>query len=121
MTQNLGATAPRPAGSRHWESKMLDLKELAEQWAADNNKSDTLNSNIGSDGTNVIYHKAQGNRGKQMNPNWHSNNLKVAGASDEDEPDDDDCGEIYGPVGGLIELGKSSHEPRSSDRNGSRQ
>ena len=75
----------------------MDLTKLTEQWAADNNKSDTLNANIGSDGTNVTYDKAQGNRGKQMNPNWHPSHRKP-GAPDEEESDDG--GEVYGPVGG---------------------
>jgi hypothetical protein len=49
----------------------MKLTKLAEEWAAANNKSDTLNANVGSDGTNVTYDKAQGNRGKQLNPNRH--------------------------------------------------
>lgn len=35
---------------------------------ADNN-SDMRNPNKGTTGTNKIYDQAQGNRGKQMNPN----------------------------------------------------
>lgn len=34
-----------------------------------NNSSNQKNSNKGTSGTNTAYDKAQGNRGKQMNPN----------------------------------------------------
>jgi hypothetical protein len=34
-----------------------------------NHKADILNSNKGTNGTNITYDKAQGNRGKQLNPN----------------------------------------------------
>jgi hypothetical protein len=34
-----------------------------------NNSADQQNANKGSKGTNKAYDKAQGNRGKQMNPN----------------------------------------------------
>jgi hypothetical protein len=33
-----------------------------------NNESDQVNANKGSPGTNTAYDKAQGNRGKQMDP-----------------------------------------------------
>ena len=33
------------------------------------NKSNQLNSNKGTNGTNLQYDQAQGNRGKQLNPN----------------------------------------------------
>lgn len=36
---------------------------------ANNNKSNQLNANKRSSGTNLQYDKKQGNRGKQMNPN----------------------------------------------------
>jgi len=75
----------------------MDLTKLAEEWAAANNKSDTLNANVGSEGTNVAYDKAQGNRGKQLNPNWHPDHRKP-GAPDDEVSDDE--GEVYGPGGG---------------------
>ena len=34
-----------------------------------NHQADIKNANKGSNGTNSTYDKAQGNRGKQMNPN----------------------------------------------------
>lgn len=34
-----------------------------------NNRSDALNKNIGTTGTNPINAKVQGNKGKQLNPN----------------------------------------------------
>lgn len=34
-----------------------------------NHKSNQANANKGSKGTNKTYSKAQGNRGKQLNPN----------------------------------------------------
>ena len=34
-----------------------------------NHNADIKNANKGTDGTNKTYDKAQGNRGKQMNPN----------------------------------------------------
>lgn len=75
----------------------MDLTKLTEEWAIDNNKADTLNANVGSDGTNIAYDKAQGNRGKQMNPNWHPDHRKPGAPNDEAS---DDEGEIYGRVGG---------------------
>jgi hypothetical protein len=59
-----------------------------------NNKSNTLNANIGSNGTNPTYDKAQGNRGKLLNPTWHLNH--APGAPDNEEAD----GDVFGPVGG---------------------
>ena len=35
-----------------------------------NHNADIKNANRGSKGTNVSYDKAQGNRGKQLNPNY---------------------------------------------------
>ena len=72
----------------------MDVKNLLEQIAADKNKSDTLNANIGSDGTNSTYDKAQGDRGKQMNPNWTPSH-PAPGAPDDNEAE----GDIFGPVG----------------------
>lgn len=34
-----------------------------------NNSADIKNPNKGTKGTNIIWDKANGNRGKQMNPN----------------------------------------------------
>lgn len=73
----------------------MDVRKLAEQIAADKNRSDTLNGNIGSNGTNSTYDKAQGNRGKNMNPNWHPNQ-RAPGAPDSG----DEEGDTFGPVGG---------------------
>jgi hypothetical protein len=73
----------------------MDLTKLLNQIAADNQRSDTLNANIGSDGTNPTYDKAQGNRGKQMNPTWHPNQ-RTPGAPDDEEAE----GDVFGPVGG---------------------
>jgi hypothetical protein len=75
----------------------MDITKLLAERDAANNRSNTLNANIGSDGTNEAYDKAQGNRGKQMNPNWRPDQRKP-GAPDDEELDDG--GEIYGPVGG---------------------
>ena len=35
-----------------------------------NHPADIKNPNRGTPGTNKTWDKAQGNRGKQMNPNW---------------------------------------------------
>ena len=35
-----------------------------------NHQADIKNANRGTSGTNTTYDKAQGNRGKQMHPNW---------------------------------------------------
>lgn len=40
-----------------------------------NNESNIINANLGTDGVNVQYAKAQGNRGKQLNPNQQSSLL----------------------------------------------
>lgn len=34
------------------------------------NQANQQNPNKGTSGTNKFYDKAQGNRGKQLNPNW---------------------------------------------------
>ena len=36
-----------------------------------NHRSDIKNPNKGTKGTNKTWDKAQGNRGKLMNPNWY--------------------------------------------------
>lgn len=75
----------------------MDITELLDERDAANNKSNTLNANLGSKGTNEAYDKAQGNRGKQMNPNWRHDQGR-SGAPDDEELDDG--GDVYGPVGG---------------------
>lgn len=40
-----------------------------------NNESNIVNANLGTDGVNLQYAKAQGNKGKQLNPNQHSSLL----------------------------------------------
>jgi|GEM_PF-1675236 len=75
----------------------MDLTKLLDEIYGNKNESDMVNANIGTPGTNVTYDKAQGNRGKQMNPTWHPEQRRP-GAPDDEESDDG--GEIYGPVGG---------------------
>lgn len=75
----------------------MDLTKLLDEIYGNKNESDMVNANIGTPGTNVTYDKAQGNRGKQMNPTWHSEQRRP-GAPDDEESDDG--GEVYGPVGG---------------------
>lgn len=41
--------------------------------AGKNHPADILNPNKGTSGTNITWDKAQGNRGKQMNPNQNTN------------------------------------------------
>lgn len=72
------------------------LTKLLDEIYGNKNESDMVNANIGSPGTNVTYDKAQGNRGKQMNPTWRPGQRRP-GAPDEVESDDG--GEVYGPVG----------------------
>jgi hypothetical protein len=73
----------------------MDLTKLMDQRAADNHRSDTLNPNIGSEGTNLIYDKAQGDRGKHMNPTWRPNQTRP-GAPDDEEAE----GDVFGSVDG---------------------
>lgn len=73
----------------------MDLKKLTEQIAADNQKSDILNANTGTNGTNPTYNKAQGNRGKQLNPNQRPND-RAPGLQDDEDLD----GEMYGQLDG---------------------
>ena len=40
----------------------MDITKLLDERDAANNRSNTLNANIGSNGTNRAYDKAQGNR-----------------------------------------------------------
>lgn len=72
----------------------MELTKLLDQIAADNHRSDTLNGNIGSDGTNLTYNKAQGDRGKQMSPTWRQNQTRP-GAPDDEEAE----GDVFGAVG----------------------
>lgn len=41
---------------------------------SNDNKSNQKNANKGTKGTNVIYDKKHGNRGKQLNPNQKKSN-----------------------------------------------
>ena len=76
----------------------MDITPLLDKiYGTNNNEADMVNPNLGSPGTNVTYDKAQGNRGKQMNPTWQSESRRP-GTSDDDELDGG--GEVYGPVGG---------------------
>ncbi len=47
-------------------------KKTSDKKSGDN-KSNQSNANKGTKGTNVIYDKNQGNRGKQLNPNQKKN------------------------------------------------
>ncbi|WP_300755154.1 hypothetical protein [uncultured Brachyspira sp.] len=53
---------------------------MSEKKKQANNKADIVNANKGTDGTNITYDKAQGNRGWQKNPlnpeNQKNNNDK---------------------------------------------
>lgn len=42
-----------------------------------NPKADIKNANKGTKGTNIIWDKVQGNRGKQLNPNQKSSSNKT--------------------------------------------
>lgn len=42
---------------------------MGKKIAPENNRANMQNGNKGTKGTNKQYDKAQGNRGKQMNPN----------------------------------------------------
>lgn len=42
---------------------------MSKKISPQNNEANQKNANKGSDGTNRQYDQAQGNRGKQMNPN----------------------------------------------------
>jgi len=76
----------------------MDLTKLLDQIYGNKNESDMVNANIGSPGTNITYDKAQGNRGKLMNPTWRgSEAARPAARTDDDEIDQ---GDVYGPTGG---------------------
>lgn len=72
----------------------MDVTKLLNEIYGHKNESDMVNGNIGSPGTNVTYDKAQGNRGKQLNPNRLPNKPEIGAPDDEDYD-----GEVYGPVG----------------------
>ncbi|MDB5992674.1 MAG: hypothetical protein JWQ10_4077 [Herbaspirillum sp.] len=65
----------------------MDLTKLMDQVDLDN-KANTLNDNAGTSGTNRIYDQAQGNRGKQKNPNQTQPTPVVS--------EDMDEGDVYG-------------------------
>jgi hypothetical protein len=69
----------------------MDLKKLLDKKCGNKNESDMVNGNIGPSGTNVAYDKAQGSRGKQLNPNWVPNKPRPGAPDDEDRD-----GEEYG-------------------------
>jgi len=76
----------------------MDLTKLLDEIYGNKNESDMVNANIGSPGTNVTYDKAQGNRGKLMNPTWQASRQPQptpdAGGEEMDE------GDVFGPTGG---------------------
>ena len=45
-------------------------KQKSSRPARKNHSADIKNANKGTKGTNITYDKNQGNRGKQLNPNW---------------------------------------------------
>jgi hypothetical protein len=65
----------------------MDFTKLLDERDAANNRSNMLNANIGSHGTNETYDNAQGNRGKHMNLKWRPDQRKP-GAPDDEELDD---------------------------------
>lgn len=54
-----------------------------------------VNANVGSPGTNVTYDKAQGNRGKQLNPTWQATQQASLTSSVAGEEMDE--GDVFGP------------------------
>jgi hypothetical protein len=50
---------------------------MADKPEQPNHQADITNSNKGTKGTNPTYDKAQGNRGKQLNPNQQSGGTKT--------------------------------------------
>ena len=46
-----------------------------------NHQADIKNGNWGTSGTNVTWDKAQGNRGKQMNPNQQPGTAAPSGSN----------------------------------------
>ena len=76
----------------------MDLTKLLDEVYGNKNESDMSNANIGSPGTNVTYDKAQGNRGKLMNPTWQATQQPRSTPRVGDE--DMDEGDVFGPTGG---------------------
>lgn len=77
----------------------MDVTKLLDEIYGNKNEADMVNANIGSLGTNVTYDKAQGNRGKLMNPTWKAPEkaqsiLRVVNEEEMDE------GDVFGPTGG---------------------
>ncbi len=59
---NKQSTHPNP-------QKTVKQQKLGSPTTTNNHKADIKNPNKGTNGTNITYDKAQGNRGKQLNPN----------------------------------------------------
>ena len=49
---------------------------MAKKIKPQDNESNMLNANLGTDGTNLQYDQVQGNRGKQKNPNQKNKKTK---------------------------------------------
>ena len=49
-------------------------KKVSDNKSNNDNKANQNNPNKGTKGTNVIYDKKHGNRGKQLNPNQKKSN-----------------------------------------------
>ncbi|MGE8297409.1 MAG: hypothetical protein ACN6PH_17895 [Pseudomonas sp.] len=58
----------------------MDLEKAFKEISPQDNEANQVNPNKGTSGTNRQYDQAQGNRGKQLNPNQHP----IAHAHDED-------------------------------------
>ncbi|WP_071360597.1 hypothetical protein [Massilia timonae] len=76
----------------------MDLTKLLDEIYGNKNESDMVNANIGSSGTNIIYDKAQGNRGKLMNPTWKA--TEQARSTSQLGGEEIDEGDVFGPTGG---------------------
>ncbi|MGB4075235.1 hypothetical protein [Pseudomonas sp.] len=64
----------------------MDISELLNKIHPKDNEGNQTNANKGSTGTNLQYDQAQGNRGKQLNPNQN----KVS-----PDTDDMDEGDVF--------------------------
>lgn len=49
---------------------------MADRPKQPNHEADIVNANKGTPGTNITYDQAQGNRGKQLNPNQRGRDSK---------------------------------------------
>jgi hypothetical protein len=76
----------------------MDVTKLLDEIYGNKNESDMVNANSGSPGTNVTYDKAQGNRGKLMNPTWKATEQARSTPRIGDEEMDE--GDVFGPTGG---------------------